>query len=39
MAQEIKELVEMGIQVGLVIGGGNLFRGEGSSSRDESCRR
>ena len=29
MAQEIKELVEMGIQVGLVIGGGNLFRGEG----------
>lgn len=28
MAQEIKELVEMGIQVGLVIGGGNLFRGE-----------
>lgn len=29
MAQEIKELVEMGIQVGLVIGGGNLFRGAG----------
>jgi len=29
MAQEIKELVELGIQVGLVIGGGNLFRGEG----------
>jgi uridylate kinase len=29
MAQEIKELVEMGIQVGLVIGGGNIFRGEG----------
>ena len=28
MAQEIKELVEMGVQVGLVIGGGNLFRGE-----------
>ena len=27
MAQEIKELVEMGFQVGLVIGGGNLFRG------------
>ena len=27
MAQEIKELVEMGVQVGLVIGGGNLFRG------------
>ncbi|GLP96720.1 UMP kinase [Paraferrimonas sedimenticola] len=29
MAQEIKELVEQGIQVGLVIGGGNIFRGEG----------
>jgi uridylate kinase len=29
MAQEIKEIVEMGIQVGLVIGGGNIFRGEG----------
>jgi uridylate kinase len=29
MAQEIKQLVELGIQVGLVIGGGNLFRGEG----------
>lgn len=29
MAQEIKELVEMGVEVGLVIGGGNLFRGEG----------
>ena len=25
MAQEIKELVELGIEVGLVIGGGNLF--------------
>jgi uridylate kinase len=29
MAHEIKELIEMGIQVGLVIGGGNLFRGKG----------
>ncbi|MFM2479008.1 UMP kinase [Celerinatantimonas sp. MCCC 1A17872] len=29
MALEIKELVELGVQVGLVIGGGNLFRGEG----------
>ncbi len=28
MAQEIKELVEAGVQVGLVIGGGNLFRGQ-----------
>lgn len=29
MACEIKELVELGVQVGLVIGGGNLFRGQG----------
>ena len=29
MALEIKELIELGIQVGLVIGGGNLFRGQG----------
>lgn len=29
MAEEIKEIVELGVQVGLVIGGGNLFRGEG----------
>lgn len=29
MALEIKELIELGVQVGLVIGGGNLFRGEG----------
>ncbi|RUO21522.1 UMP kinase [Aliidiomarina haloalkalitolerans] len=29
MAQEIKEILELGVQVGLVIGGGNLFRGEG----------
>lgn len=29
MAHEIKELVELGIEVGLVLGGGNIFRGEG----------
>ncbi|WP_225639141.1 UMP kinase [Candidatus Profftia sp. (ex Adelges kitamiensis)] len=27
IVQEIKDLVELGIQVGIVIGGGNLFRG------------
>src|SRR5471030_1013025 len=32
MAQEVKELVELGIQVGVVIGGGNLFRGAGLMS-------
>lgn len=29
VAGEIKELVDAGVQVGLVIGGGNIFRGEG----------
>lgn len=29
MAEEIKEIVELGVQVGLVLGGGNIFRGEG----------
>lgn len=29
MAQEIKQILALGVQVGLVIGGGNLFRGEG----------
>ncbi len=29
IAQEIKELVDAGVQIGLVIGGGNIFRGEG----------
>ncbi|AEW44378.1 uridylate kinase [Serratia symbiotica str. 'Cinara cedri'] len=29
MAYEVKELIELGVQVGIVIGGGNLFRGVG----------
>jgi uridylate kinase len=29
MAEEIKEIVVLGVQVGLVLGGGNIFRGEG----------
>ena len=28
MALEIKELIEMGVEVGVVLGGGNLFRGD-----------
>lgn len=40
MAQEIKELVELGIQVAIVIGGGNIFRGEGlAKSWYEPCSR
>ncbi|MCU7878636.1 MAG: UMP kinase [Candidatus Thiodiazotropha sp. (ex. Lucinoma kazani)] len=29
VSEEIKELVESGVQIGLVIGGGNIFRGAG----------
>lgn len=29
VAREVRELVQMGVQVGLVVGGGNLFRGAG----------
>jgi len=29
MAEEIKSILDLGTQVGIVIGGGNIFRGEG----------
>src|SRR6202007_1842788 len=29
LAQEIKEVIELGVQVAIVVGGGNIFRGEG----------
>lgn len=32
-AAQIKEIVEMGVQVGIVIGGGNIFRGLSGSSK------
>ena len=32
-AQQIKEIVEMGVQVGIVIGGGNIFRGLSGTSK------
>ncbi len=28
MASEIKQVIELGVQIGIVIGGGNLFRGQ-----------
>lgn len=37
MVQEIKELVELGIQVGVVIGGGNLFCGVGLVKVGMNC--
>lgn len=33
IAAEIKEVVELGVQVALVIGGGNIFRGVAASSK------
>lgn len=33
LAQEIKDIFEMGIEVALVIGGGNIFRGLAASAR------
>ena len=32
-ARQIKEVVDMGVQVGIVIGGGNIFRGLSGASR------
>ncbi|SPP32223.1 Uridylate kinase [Arsenophonus endosymbiont of Aleurodicus floccissimus] len=38
MAQEIKELVELAIQVGIVIGGSNIFQScRAGRCWDESC--
>lgn len=33
LADEVKELVQVGIQVGLVVGGGNIFRGAGLAAK------
>ena len=32
IAQEVREVVEMGVEVGIVIGGGNIFRGVSASA-------
>lgn len=36
IAQEIKELVEMGVQVGAVVGGGNIWRGRYGAGMDRT---
>lgn len=33
LAQEIRDVVSLGVQVGIVIGGGNIFRGVAGSAR------
>ena len=35
LAHEIKGVIESGVQVALVVGGGNIFRGEGLAGREE----
>ena len=32
-AAQIKEIAEMGVQIGIVIGGGNIFRGLSGASK------
>src|SRR5205807_6558419 len=32
IAQEVRDLTEMGVEVGIVIGGGNIFRGVSAST-------
>ena len=34
LAQEIKEVIDLGVQVAVVVGGGNIFRGEGLARAD-----
>ena len=36
-AQQIAEIVSMGVQVGIVIGGGNIFRGLSGTSKGFRC--
>lgn len=33
MAEDVREVVEMGVEVGIVIGGGNIFRGVAASAK------
>ena len=38
-ANQIKEIVELGVETGIVIGGGNIFRGlKGEKARSEERR-
>ena len=37
-AQDIKKIVEKGIEVAVVIGGGNIFRGLSGASKRPDCK-
>ena len=39
IAAQIKEIHDMGVQAGVVIGGGNIFRGTGTSARSQGIDR
>lgn len=39
IALEIKELVDMGIEVGAVVGGGNIWRGRSGGRYGQNYRR
>ena len=34
MAEDVRDVLELGVQVGVVIGGGNIFRGQGLARAD-----
>ena len=36
IAKEVKEIVDMGIEVGLVVGGGNIWRGRSGEGMDRT---
>src|SRR3569833_3346969 len=38
LAQEFKELIKLGVELAVVVGGGNIFRGEGQThtSKDQN---
>ena len=38
IAEEIREVIGMGVQLAIVIGGGNIFRGIAASASPESFR-
>ena len=39
VAAQVKELARLGVQVGVVIGGGNIFRGTGATARTQGIDR
>src|SRR3712207_8294246 len=39
IAKEIKEIVDMGIEVGAVVGGGNIWRGRNGEEMDRTTDR